>query len=157
MALTMPKYSTWHWFSCSNTSSCDCQSLHASRLCHLEMAAASNNAFCPEEIISNRLHCKLRCCTLSPKVEMGTACESCLSYDPAKGIYRCCRLQLYTWIPSCVFPFCTKRNPLSWVPLLDLDVLNDLLSPFCLQTFLQPCSISSTHQDRNQPPKVIEP
>lgn len=61
----MPKYSTWHCFSCSNISSCDCHSLHASKCWHLEMAAASNNSFCPEEIISSRLHCKLRCCTSS--------------------------------------------------------------------------------------------
>lgn len=61
----MPKYSTWHCFSCSNPGSCDCHSLHASKCWHLEMAAASNNAFCPEEIISGRVNCKLRCCTSS--------------------------------------------------------------------------------------------
>lgn len=61
----MPKYSTWHSFSCSNISSCDCHSLQPSKSWHLEMALASNKAFCPTEIISSRLPCKLRCCTSS--------------------------------------------------------------------------------------------
>lgn len=61
----MPKYRAWHSFSCSNISSCDCHSLQPSKSRHLDTALASNEAFCPAEIISSRLPCKLPCCTSS--------------------------------------------------------------------------------------------
>lgn len=84
--MIMPKYSTWHGFSCLNPSSCDCHSLHASKCWHWEMAAASNNAFLSQKDYFQSSALQSVMLHFTPPRWRWGQCDSCLSYDAGKGI-----------------------------------------------------------------------
>lgn len=154
----MPKYSTWHCFSCSNIGSCDCHSLHASKCWHLEMAVASNNAFCPEEIISSRLHCKMRCCTSSLQGRDGDSVwlmsliwswKENASLVQASAVHA--NFTLY-------FLILYKKKSTLMISSFGFRSSPKIFFPhFSCSLFLKVpvCSISCTHQDRSQPAKSL--
>lgn len=85
------------------------------------------------------------------KVETGTACDSCLSYDPEKRMHSWCRLQLCALILPYTFSFCTKRNPLSWFPLLALEALQRSFPIFLAVLSSSTCLLHLLHPPGQEP------
>lgn len=87
------------------------------------MAVSSNNAFCPEKIISSRLHCRLRCCSSSLQGRDGDSLwlTSHVSswHENASSVHASAVHTNFILH----FPFRTQRIPLPWFPLSALEAL----------------------------------